>query len=90
MNLFVADSELKRLSSETTEAIDGLVGLGNQFSSRLEKLKDMGYVSEGMEAVMTERIALVRSAVAQLSQTAGPLDKTVSSFISGIDDIDFL
>lgn len=90
MNLIVADSELKRLSSETTKAVDGLVGLGNQFASRLEKLKDMGYVSEGMDAVMTERIALVKAAMAQLSQSAEPLDTTINSFISGIDDIDIL
>lgn len=90
MKLIVADAELDQQTAYEMEEVEALIGLGNQFVSRVEKLMKLGYVSEAVSAALAERCNVVTTALVQLQIATQPLSSTVSAFVNAIDDIDHL
>ena len=90
MDLVVADAELHDLCGRTAGAVGELVQVGRRFTSLLDKMGALGYVSEAMSAALAERSAVVREALGCLAAAREPMEEGVSRLIAAIDDIDRL
>lgn len=90
MNLVVGDAELEGVLGQTTSAMKEIDGLGRRFVDLLNKMRGMGYVSEAMDASLSERAQTVTSALNLFGEGMDPMSDSVTSLISTIDSIDHL
>ncbi len=90
MNLFVADAEFETASTQLNDAIDDLTTIGMQFLAKLEKLKNMGYQSDDMNAAITQYQEVVRSSLNLFASTSEPVTQDIASFIKIVDELDNL
>lgn len=90
MNLIVAEAEFTSDASTISESVEALASLGEQFLSKLDKLKSMGYQSEAMSAAISANQVIVKSSLAQFASASQPLSGSINSFVSSINEIDQL
>lgn len=90
MGLYVADAELSSLRDNTVDAVKEVTLLGERFLKLLDKMRQMGYVSEAMNTALENRSDVVRAALGSFSTADEPIAKGVSQLISTIDSIDHL